>query len=647
MKKFLCLLLVMVTCFSVNTFAATDFKDIKNEKHKAAVEKLVLFNIINGYEDGTFKPDNKVTRAELSKMLVVAMGKQSLVEPAKSKYLAFSDVLSSYWAYGHIKVASDEKLVNGYEDGTFKPAGNVTYAEAATMVLRALGYEDEVKRSELKWPNNYMSCADDLELFEGISTFKAGDPANRGDIAILLWNALRTGTAEIVAYNDKGVIYDEGTPMITEYLGYTYIEEATISKVEFSDDLREAEVTFKQEGKKDKKLEFKAEDALDMFGRTISILYDPMNGEILELVAEGDLKSVDAQVTNVSETKIYVANRKNGYKLPESDKILLYGINKMSDAAEAILILDDTSLEYLVLMGASDVNVGMVVDADYLIDDDYGIRVREPDQTKGGTGYLVAGEGNWPTTGAVILYYFDADDLLVPIRTLDKSKAVTVSTIDDDYIETSDGKKYEFEDEDSYSMYTLKSSRLETATLASIDKKMDKLVILDYNRHYYLFNIENAIIENLDPEIENALYDLEDWLEEAEEYDEEDFSQASFTDLVEAIEYANATDYTSTLTRINRAISKLEEAIKYLEDPANKTEEATVKAKKALRKLVNGEAKKVYDDEVLYTYDSYDVFDEAYDYARELIKTDDATEKEIKDAERELYLAIDALEKKD
>ena len=161
------------------------------------------------------------------------------------------------------------------------------------------------------------------------------------------------------------------------------------------------------------------------------------------------------------------------------------------------------------------------------------------------------------------------------------------------------------------------------------------------------FNIENAIIENLDPEIENALYDLEDWLEEAEEYDEEDFSQASFTDLVEAIEYANATDYTSTLTRINRAISKLEEAIEYLEDPANKTEEATVKAKKALRKLVNGEAKQVYDDEGLYTYDSYDVFDEAYDYARELIKTDDATEKEIKDAERELYLAIDALEKKD
>ena len=189
MKKFLCLLLVMVTCFTATSFAATDLKDIKDTKYEAAVDKLVLFKIVNGYGDGTFLPANKVTRAELSKMLVIAMGKESQVEAAKNKFLDFSDVLSSYWAYGHIKVASDAKLVNGYEDGTFKPAGNVTYAEAAAMILRALGFEEEVKRNELSWPNNYMSCADDLELFEGITNIKAGDPATRGDIAILLWNA--------------------------------------------------------------------------------------------------------------------------------------------------------------------------------------------------------------------------------------------------------------------------------------------------------------------------------------------------------------------------------------------------------------------------------------------------------------------------
>ena len=102
------------------------------------------------------------------------------------------------------------------------------------MILRALGFEEEVKRNELSWPNNYMSCADDLELFEGITNIKAGDPATRGDIAILLWNALRTGVAEIVAYNDKGVIYGEGTPMITEYLGYTYIEDADVTNIKFS-----------------------------------------------------------------------------------------------------------------------------------------------------------------------------------------------------------------------------------------------------------------------------------------------------------------------------------------------------------------------------------------------------------------------------
>ena len=169
MKKFLCLFVCLMTCLTTTVFAATNLTDIKGSDYETAVDKLVYLKIVNGYEDNTFKPKNKVTRAELSKMLVLALGKEEAVEDAKNKFLSFPDVLSSFWGYGYIKVASDEKLVTGYTDGTFNPNGNVTYAEATTMVVRALGYKEEVERSSLVWPNNYMVYADEkLELFDDI-----------------------------------------------------------------------------------------------------------------------------------------------------------------------------------------------------------------------------------------------------------------------------------------------------------------------------------------------------------------------------------------------------------------------------------------------------------------------------------------------
>ena len=255
-KKILFICTIVILCIGSVVSAATSFSDVKNTKYEEAVENLVSLKIVNGFEDNTFKPKNNVTRAQLSKMLVISMGMEDEVASAGRKFLNFKDVLSSYWGYGYIKVASDKKLVNGYTDGKFKPDGTVTYAEATAMVVRALGYEDVIKKSSLTWPNNYMSYANDkLKLFNGIGTFKANDPATRGDIALLLWNALRTGVCDIVGENSNGLIYGQGTPMISAYLGYTYIKNAEITKVDFDDELESAEVTLKDNKKETYKWE--------------------------------------------------------------------------------------------------------------------------------------------------------------------------------------------------------------------------------------------------------------------------------------------------------------------------------------------------------------------------------------------------------
>jgi len=85
--------------------------------------------IIGGYEDGTFRPSAKVTRAEIGKMVVLA-GNFTI----NTTGVSFSDVDTSHWAFNYIMTAKNLTIVNGYPDGTFGPSNNATRAEAAKMV---------------------------------------------------------------------------------------------------------------------------------------------------------------------------------------------------------------------------------------------------------------------------------------------------------------------------------------------------------------------------------------------------------------------------------------------------------------------------------------------------------------------------------
>ena len=130
------------------------------------MENLVSQGIINGYEDGTFRPQNTITRAEVCVVTTKAMapGEQKLNE---ARMNGFPDVHSGYdWAKKYINYASAMGVIDGYPNGTFKPAGNVTYNELSAMVLKGMGY----RQSELagSWPLNFRNKALELGLYDGI-----------------------------------------------------------------------------------------------------------------------------------------------------------------------------------------------------------------------------------------------------------------------------------------------------------------------------------------------------------------------------------------------------------------------------------------------------------------------------------------------
>lgn len=647
-KKILFICTIVILCIGSVVSAATSFSDVKNTKYEEAVENLVSLKIVNGFEDNTFKPKNNVTRAQLSKMLVISMGMEDEVTSAGKKFLNFNDVLSSYWGYGYIKVASDKKLVKGYTDGKFKPDGTVTYAEATAMVVRALGYEDVIKKSSLTWPNNYMSYANDnLKLFNGISTFKANDTATRGDIALLLWNALRTGVCDIVGENSNGLIYGQGTPMISVYLGYTYIKDAEITKIDFDDELESAEVTLKDDQKETYKYTFDVDDALNMYGRKVTVLLDKKTNKILSLDANTTYTVVKGEVTRVSETKIYLSNRKTGYKIPKEENILLVGIEDIEDTVEAIILLDGATPAYCICRGATDVKVGIVVDANAKVTGykETGIKVRDVGSTKGGKSYLLADDELKISKNDTILYYINADDMLVVLRMIDELDADDVTSVTKNSIKVNKNT-YKFGDTTEYSVIFVGSSKLTNKKLTDIDEDFDAVNIIVYNGHTYIFVFQDAGGDDIDSDVKEAYRDLVNAIEDAlGEYDEEDYTQDSYGRFMKAIYAGQRLNYESKVDELTKAVTKIENAIDNLEEVTDRTERKVVKAKKKLRALVD-QADEIIEDDKDYTTKTYDVFMEAYDVADELLGSYKAGLKDLTNAYDDLSDAIDGLKVK-
>jgi hypothetical protein len=188
MKKILLFILILTFIF-VGSAYGQEFPDVEGTKYEEAVEFLSAYGVVNGFPDGTFKPDDPVTRAQISKMITIVLGYEEFTTNMES---SFTD-MDGHWAERYVEVAQAFDIVQGYLDGTFGPDNEITYTEVITMVVRSLGYTD--KSLPGSWPYDYLVKAGDLGIVEGIPL--AGEQATRGDIALMTFNAL---------FSEKGTI---------------------------------------------------------------------------------------------------------------------------------------------------------------------------------------------------------------------------------------------------------------------------------------------------------------------------------------------------------------------------------------------------------------------------------------------------------
>lgn len=158
-----------------------------------AVNKLVSRGIINGYEDGTFRPGNSISRAEFCVVMVKFQAQQDSINPDALTGFEDLDTDDNYaWARPYVAKAVDLGIINGFEDKTFRAADPVTYEQAIKMIVCALGYENEGMMPTIAgdWSSGYVAKAMTLRVTTGTSIANKTRACTRGTVAVLVANAL-------------------------------------------------------------------------------------------------------------------------------------------------------------------------------------------------------------------------------------------------------------------------------------------------------------------------------------------------------------------------------------------------------------------------------------------------------------------------
>lgn len=191
MKKLLALAVVLALLAALPAaLAASGFTDDRDIANTEAASMLTSLKVIEGFPDGRFRPAADVTRGQLAKMIYyVKNGVTDKSEDKSADYsgAAFSDI-SGHWSRGYVSYCTENGIIAGYTDGTFKPDKNVTAAEAAKMLLVALGY-DPKEYVGTAWFDNTVRDAEEAGITKGYSQAMSLT-LDRDDAALFIYNAL-------------------------------------------------------------------------------------------------------------------------------------------------------------------------------------------------------------------------------------------------------------------------------------------------------------------------------------------------------------------------------------------------------------------------------------------------------------------------
>ena len=208
---------------------AAEFTDGNTIENADAVNTLVALNVINGKDDGSFDPTAVVTRAEMAKMITVALNGGKVPTLPTNAQATYTDI-GGHWAQAYIEYCAGLGIVSGRGDGTFDPNGTVTGSEAAKMMLVAMGYPSDVFGfTGAAWAINVGIEANKVDMFDGIEDIDTGAGLTRDNTAQLIYNGIlaptMTKTPTQVVGGDLSWTYRQNEDSIfnSKYAGKVFI----------------------------------------------------------------------------------------------------------------------------------------------------------------------------------------------------------------------------------------------------------------------------------------------------------------------------------------------------------------------------------------------------------------------------------------
>ena len=386
------LLGMMVTGAGAASTSFTDFDQIVNQEAAEVTSGLKIFE---GYTDGSFGPEKEVTRAEMA-VIICKILNGSNVDPANfSGVTKFTDVPS--WAEGYVNYCNSMGIVVGVGDNKFDPNRTVSTVEAATMLLKALGYFIEEDQLGADWKTVVTGRALNMKLY-GNLTLGVDEPLTRDNVAELLFHTL---FAQRVAYDDNRHLYvkntdrdvvvtngtsDRDNTLAMNTFGMWYIDGVVTANSCTDDTLSETvnnaprtNVVFDNSadylgGNNAGEYPFEYTTGLDMIGHAARVYYSmERNAPVVYAIADRATKveyvTYDDNTTNLANAANQAGFRRN--TILELSKEKDYKLNYSWNVPVGSLDLtpeNEPAKTLIVISNSSDLSVDVVIALDQYLD---------------------------------------------------------------------------------------------------------------------------------------------------------------------------------------------------------------------------------------------------------------------------------------
>ena len=206
MKKFLSLVLALVMTMSLVTVSAgaKDFTDDSEITYKEAVDVISALGVVDGYSDGDFRPDDVLTRGAAAKIICNLILGPTTASALSAGTAPFKDVPVTNTFAGYITYCSQQGIISGYADGTFRPTGTLSGNAFMKMLLGALGYDSSIEGyTGANWQVSVIKQASGIGLDDGNDEFVGSQAVTRQEAALYAFNMLQ---ATMVEYDKKDTI---------------------------------------------------------------------------------------------------------------------------------------------------------------------------------------------------------------------------------------------------------------------------------------------------------------------------------------------------------------------------------------------------------------------------------------------------------